>query len=138
MLVYFSKMHSGGKDFMLVDQISQRVRLRPEQVRSLAERRAGIGFTQLLALEPPSHPEADFLCRVFNADGSETLPEAAALACIARFAQEKKLVYKEDLYIETSTQIVQLKAPLNLATANLDNSELPVQAVKVFEGQVYI
>ena len=52
----FTKMHGLGNDFMVVDLVTQRARLRDEQIRQLADRRFGIGFDQLLIVEPPRDP----------------------------------------------------------------------------------
>ena len=70
-LLRFSKMHGLGNDFMVVDAISQPFRLGPELIRELADRNFGIGFDQLLVVEPPGLPDVDFRYRIFNADGSE-------------------------------------------------------------------
>ena len=71
MLLKFTKMHGLGNDFMVVDLVSQRARIFPDQVRSLADRNFGIGFDQLLIVEPPGDPEMDFRYRIYNADGSD-------------------------------------------------------------------
>ena len=71
MLIRFTKMHGLGNDFMLLDLISQNIHLGEGRMRSLADRRLGIGFDQLLTVGPPSNPSADFLYRIFNADGTE-------------------------------------------------------------------
>ena len=42
-----------------------------ETIQRLADRHRGIGFDQLLLVEPPYDPELDFHYRIFNADGSE-------------------------------------------------------------------
>lgn len=94
-------MHSLGEGFMLVDQISQRVKMRPEQARRLADANLGVGFTQMLLLEPPCNPEADFACRAFNTDGQEVVANSNGLRCFAAFAYDKKLTTKKQLIIET-------------------------------------
>ena len=38
MLLHFTKMHGLGNDFMVVDMVTQSVRLSPEKIRSLADR----------------------------------------------------------------------------------------------------
>ncbi len=53
MLLRFTKMHGLGNDFMVVDLISQRVHLSPEQIRYLGNRNTGVGFDQLLLVETP-------------------------------------------------------------------------------------
>lgn len=60
MLLKFTKMHGLGNDFVMLDLISQRCKLRPGHIRRLADRRRGIGCDQLLVVEAPQNPEADF------------------------------------------------------------------------------
>ena len=59
MQIQFSKMHGLGNDFMVIDQISQDVRLSPELIARLSDRHTGIGFDQLLCVEPPTDPESE-------------------------------------------------------------------------------
>ena len=67
----FSKMHGLGNDFVVVDGVTQNVFFTSETIQRLADRHRGIGFDQLLLVEPPYDPELDFHYRIFNADGSE-------------------------------------------------------------------
>ena len=52
MYIQFTKMHGLGNDFSVVDLISQRAHLRPHQIKRLADRHFGVGFDQLLLIEP--------------------------------------------------------------------------------------
>jgi diaminopimelate epimerase len=83
MRLSFTKMHGLGNDFMVVragDELP-----RPERVRALADRRTGVGFDQLLWVEPPRDEGTDAYYRVFNRDGSEAEQCGNGLRCIARF-----------------------------------------------------
>ena len=73
MQVQFSKMHGLGNDFMVIDNVTQNVFFSKEKIQQLANRNFGIGFDQLLMVEPPYDPEQDFHYRIFNADGSLTI-----------------------------------------------------------------
>ena len=95
MLLKFSKMHGLGNDFMVVDLVSQRARIYPDQVRSLADRNFGIGFDQLLIVEPPGDPDMDFRYRIYNADGSEVEQCGNGARCFARFVYDKRLTSKK-------------------------------------------
>jgi diaminopimelate epimerase len=66
----FSKMHGLGNDFAVLDRRDARMPLQPALIRRMGDRRRGIGFDQLLTLEPPTRPEAAFRYGVWNADGS--------------------------------------------------------------------
>lgn len=52
----FSKMHGLGNDFMVVDAVTQNVFFSPELIRRLSDRHLGVGFDQLLVVEPPYDP----------------------------------------------------------------------------------
>ena len=56
----FSKMHGLGNDFMVVDAVTQNVFFSPELIRRLADRHVGVGFDQLLVVEPPYDPDLEF------------------------------------------------------------------------------
>lgn len=102
MLVRFTKMHGLGNDFMVIDAVSQRVRLTPKIVCRLADRHTGIGFDQLLLVEPPSRPDMDFRYRIFNADGSEVEHCGNGARCFGRFVRERRLTVKDEIHVETA------------------------------------
>lgn len=109
MLIKFTKMHGLGNDFMVVDMISQHAHLRPEQVRKLSDRHFGIGFDQLLLVEPPGRPDVDFRYRIFNADGSEVEQCGNGARCFARYVIDNKLTSKKRIRVETSKGIIELE-----------------------------
>ena len=98
----FSKMHGLGNDFMVVDAVTQNVFFSPELIRRLADRHLGIGFDQLLVVEPPYDPELDFHYRIFNADGSEVAQCGNGARCFARFVRLKGLTNKRDIRVSTA------------------------------------
>jgi diaminopimelate epimerase len=66
----FIKMHGLGNDFVVLDARIRTLPLMTAKVaRGLGDRRTGIGFDQLVLLEP-SQTHA-FRMRIFNSDGSE-------------------------------------------------------------------
>ena len=58
-MINFSKMHSLGNDFMVVDALSDAVTLKPEQIAKWGDRQRGIGFDQLIYI-------FKFFCRSNN------------------------------------------------------------------------
>lgn len=103
MLLRFTKMHGLGNDFVLLDLISQGVHIRPDQIRQLADRRLGVGFDQLLIVEPPDNPEMDFKYRIFNADGTEAEQCGNGARCFLRFVRDRGLTTKTCVKLETNT-----------------------------------
>ncbi|WP_148252509.1 diaminopimelate epimerase [Aidingimonas lacisalsi] len=114
MLLHFTKMHGLGNDFMVVDLVTQRARLNNDQVRRFADRHFGIGFDQLLIVEPPQNPDMDFRYRIFNADGGEVENCGNGARCFARFVRDQRLTHKNEIHVETCG------GPLTLTVENDD------------------
>ncbi|MGL4860972.1 MAG: diaminopimelate epimerase [Enterobacteriaceae bacterium] len=103
----FSKMHGLGNDFVVVDAVTQNIFFSPELIRRLADRHTGIGFDQLLVVEPPYDPDLDFHYRIFNPDGSESGQCGNGARCFARFVRLKGLTSKRKILVSTQqTQMV--------------------------------
>lgn len=103
MSLKFTKMHGLGNDFMVIDGINQNINLKPEQIVKLAQRTTGIGFDQLLLIEPNSNKQIDFNYRIFNADGHEVGQCGNGARCLALFVKNQGLTHKNHLVIATKT-----------------------------------
>lgn len=101
MQLRFTKMHGLGNDFVVIDAIRQAVTLAPDQVRFLADRHFGVGCDQVLVVERPTRPGADFRYRIFNPDGGEVGACGNGARCFARFVHERGLTRKRTLVLET-------------------------------------
>jgi diaminopimelate epimerase len=97
----FAKMHGAGNDFVVLDCTARPFALSGAQVKALADRQRGIGFDQLLVVERPRAPGADFRYRIFNADGGEVEQCGNGARCFVRFVHEKGLSAKRELVVET-------------------------------------
>lgn len=106
MLLRFTKMQGLGNDFVVLDGVRQQLSLSPEQLRFLADRHFGIGFDQLLLVEPASQPGVDFRYRIFNADGSEVEQCGNGARCFARFVFDQGLTTKEEIRVETQKGVI--------------------------------
>ena len=109
MIFKFSKMQCCGNDFMFVDAITQKAFFSPELIKKLADRHFGIGFDQLILVEPPFDPEVDFHFRIFNSDGTEVQIGANAAACLIHFVIEHKLTAKNDLLVSSASRLLEVK-----------------------------
>ncbi len=133
-LLRFTKMHGLGNDFMVVDAISQPFRLRPEHIRDLADRHFGVGFDQLLVVEPPGLPDVDFRYRIFNADGSEVEQCGNGARCFARFVRDQRLTNKKVIRVQTAKGVIELRigkdglVRVNMGTPELNPPAIPFAA----------
>ena len=96
-MINFSKMHSLGNDFMVIDAISDAVTLKPEHIAEWGDRQRGIGFDQLLMVAPPSSPDCDFDFLIFNADGGEAEQCGNGTRCITDFVHRRGLTQQTQL-----------------------------------------
>ena len=103
MRIDFAKMHGLGNDFMVVDLVTQPVDLDPADVRAWGDRHRGIGFDQLLAVEPPLNPDDDFQFTIFNTDGSRAEQCGNGARCFAQFVVDQGLTIKKELSLGTAT-----------------------------------
>lgn len=97
MLLPFTKMHGLGNDFMLLDRVQQDIPVPVDHIAALADRRTGIGFDQLLVIEPATSENFDFNYRIFNADGSESEHCGNGARCVARYLGDHGLGNKQQI-----------------------------------------
>lgn len=97
--MHFSKMHGLNNDFVIIDAITQNIHLTAENIKYLSNRYYGIGFDQLLIVEPPYDPEIDFHCRIYNSDGTEVQQCGNGIRCFAQFLHMKKMTKKKTIRI---------------------------------------
>ena len=134
MKLHFTKMQGAGNDFIVLDGVRQPVKLTREQIRHMAHRQFGIGFDQLLLVEPADQPGHDFKYRIFNADGGEVEQCGNGARCFVRFVHEQKLTDKRAIRVETAKGVI---APMleenglvtvDMGAPRFDPAEIPFDA----------
>ncbi|MDE3020496.1 MAG: diaminopimelate epimerase [Pseudomonadota bacterium] len=106
MRLRFTKMQGLGNDFVVVNGLIKPVKLSALHIREMSDRHFGIGFDQLLLVEPPTTPGTDFRYRIFNADGKEVEQCGNGARCFVRYVVEHGLSSKTSLRIETSSGVI--------------------------------
>lgn len=102
----FTKMHGLGNDFVVINAYHHPVPLSPEEILYMSDRHQGIGFDQLLLVEPPSTPAAQFKYRIFNADSSEVEQCGNGARCFARYVFDQGLTTDRSFPVETARGII--------------------------------
>lgn len=142
----FTKMHGLGNDFMVLDLISNPVRLSSQQIRRLADRHIGVGFDQLLLIEAPTQPDVDFNYRIFNGDGGEVEHCGNGARCFARFVLDKGLSRRKTLRVKTKRGIIVLHSEadgdvtVDMGVADFAPATLPFRAeqAKTYRREIFI
>lgn len=136
MQVQFSKMHGLGNDFMVIDNVTQNVFFSRDKIQQLADRNFGIGFDQMLMVEPPYDPDQDFHYRIFNADGSEVSQCGNGARCFARFVRMKGLTNRNKIVVSTKAGRMVLylekdgQVTVNMGKPQLAPAQIPLKANK--------
>jgi diaminopimelate epimerase len=134
MLMKFTKMHGLGNDFVVIDAVTQNVRITASMVRRLADRKTGIGCDQVLVIEPPTAADIDFNYRIFNCDGAEVEQCGNGARCLARFVHDRQLTGKKSIQVQTSNRVMTLNlinknlVAVDMGVPELDPQEIPFQA----------
>lgn len=103
----FTKMEGAGNDFVVVDAMHKAFELSASTIRELADRHTGIGFDQLLLIEPPRTQDTDFYYRIFNADGGEVSQCGNGARCFVRYVHDKALSNKQSIRVETASGVIE-------------------------------
>lgn len=91
-------MHGLGNDFVIIDGRKELPDLSGAALRAIADRHRGVGYDQLIVLEPTT-AKADLFMRIYNADGSESEACGNATRCVASLLMIE--TGKDEVIIET-------------------------------------
>lgn len=134
MILRFTKMHGLGNDFMVLDLVHQRVTLTPELVRQWSHRQTGVGFDQLLIVEPTTKLSCDFAYRIYNADGGEVEHCGNGARCVTRFVMDKALSLKREFTFDMACGTIRTRlednglVTVDMGPPRLAPAEIPFQA----------
>lgn len=121
-------MHGIGNDFVILDGRRAPVSLTSLAARAIADRKRGVGFDQLIILEPSA--QADLFMRILNADGSEAGACGNATRCVAHLVMAE--TNQSQVQIETIAGVlpVTIASPheltVDMGPARLDWREIPL------------
>ena len=96
----FAKYHGIGNDFVMFADAGDHLRLTPEIVRALCDRRFGIGADGVIRVAPGTGG-GDFFMDYVNSDGSLGEMCGNGIRCLAVFAAAEGLTDKRELKVET-------------------------------------
>ena len=103
----FTKMHVNGNDFLVVNELLREYSLKPNTIRTLGDRRKGVGFDQLLLIKKPDNSDNDVAVEFYNSNGSITGQCGNGCAAITAFLHKHQLVTKPTICLERSHQITE-------------------------------
>ena len=82
-MLRFTKMHGAGNDFVVLDLRRGLPAADAALARALGDRHTGVGFDQLLTIEPSGRADCVAAYRIWNSDGSQASQCGNGARCIA-------------------------------------------------------
>ena len=102
----FAKYHGTGNDFVMVDDLDDRVQLGPAAIASLCDRRFGVGADGLIRVVRGDGgldglSGADFFMDYYNANGEVAEMCGNGIRCLAKLVYDRGLTASHELDIAT-------------------------------------
>src|SRR5438876_11221023 len=102
----FAKYHGTGNDFVMVEDLEDRLRLDPEVIALLCDRRFGVGADGLIRVVRGDGgmdglSDADFFMDYYNADGEVAEMCGNGIRCLAKYVADRGLWSGDELRVDT-------------------------------------
>lgn len=102
-------MHGLGNDFIVLNCLNSPFSWTTEQITALSDRHKGVGFDQLLIIEPAQSAEVDFTYRIFNCDGSEVEHCGNGARCFGKYLRDNYLFdYQRPVKVAIKRGIIEI------------------------------
>lgn len=99
----FTKYHSLGNDYLLLDALEAPLKLSPEDIRMLCHRHLGIGADGIIVMGPSQRA----VCRMtnYNPDASEADVSGNGLRCLAKHLFDLGIHPEREMRVETPSGV---------------------------------
>ncbi|WP_034551868.1 diaminopimelate epimerase [Carnobacterium funditum] len=126
----FTKMHGIGNDYVYVNDLDEKITNPAAVSLVVSDRHFGIGSDGLILIRPSN--KADFMMRMYNADGSEGAMCGNGIRCFSKFVYDKELTDKLMLTVETKSGIktIELEKEGDEITRARVDMEMPILKTK--------
>ena len=102
-------MHGNGNDFIVIENLTKMHALSKSQLIKMGDRNKGLGFDQLITINPPKNSNHDFYVKFYNSDGSEADMCMNGVRSVGAFLWEAELAPKKPLLLGTKSKPILIK-----------------------------
>jgi diaminopimelate epimerase len=95
----FAKYHGTGNDFVMIEDLEDRIALTPVLVADLCDRHRGVGADGVIRIARSD--SADFFMDYWNADGQIAEMCGNGVRCLAKYAYDRGLTARTELDVDT-------------------------------------
>jgi diaminopimelate epimerase len=148
--VRFAKYHGTGNDFVMVEDLDDRLRLDPAMIAAVCARGSGVGADGVIRIvrgDAGGGPGADFFMDYSNADGEPAEMCGNGIRCLATYVFDRGITAKTTLEVDTRAGLKHLlldaeggavrAVTVDMGTPELQRSAVPMTGdpVGTFIGQ---
>lgn len=102
----FAKYHGTGNDFVLIEDMADRLSFSPELIVAVCDRRRGVGADGLIRIAPAEG--ADFFMDHSNSDGLTAEMCGNGIRCLAKYVYERGLTTAREIDVLTRSGVKHL------------------------------
>jgi diaminopimelate epimerase len=106
----FAKYHGAGNDFLLVEDLDDRVALTPSLVEAMCDRFRGAGADGVIRVTRSDR--APFALELWNADGGRAEMSGNGMRCVAKFLIDRGLTSETDIDVDTPAGVKRVQVTL--------------------------
>src|SRR5437899_47381 len=109
----FAKYHGTGNDFVMIEDLDDRLELTPEVIASLCDRRFGVGADGLIRVVRghgglDSLAGADFFMDYYNANGEDAEMCGNGIRCLAKLVYDGPFSNARERHVATRAGLTHL------------------------------
>ena len=105
----FAKMQGAGNDFAVIDCRNGAALPEAGQTRRMGDRHFGIGFDQLLVIEPPTSPGTVASYRILNQDGSFAGQCGNGARCVAHWLVRSGDTDASEFHLDSPAGVISVR-----------------------------
>ena len=88
----FAKLHGAGNDFVMIEDLDDKIFLTPEEVAFICNRHFGVGGDGVIIVKPSPREECAAYMDYYNSDGTKAEMCGNGVRCFAKFLVDRKIV----------------------------------------------
>jgi diaminopimelate epimerase len=119
--IRFAKYHGAGNDFLLIEDLDDRVTITAGLAAALCDRFRGPGADGVIRITRGDR--APFAMDLWNADGGQAEMSGNGMRCLARFLLDRGLTRDHEIAVETSSGLKRIEVEVEgdeMASARVD------------------
>lgn len=88
----FAKLNGLGNDFVMIEDLNDKITLTPDQIAAVCDRHFGVGADGVIIVKPSPRPECVAYMDYYNSDGTKAQMCGNGVRCFAKFLVDRNII----------------------------------------------